>query len=1145
MDFINNIPNKIIQPVCQGVCDYKFFVNPPTGGCLDLTYVWTLDGADLKEDKNEIELDFPDEGDFELCVTAYAGNPKNNSICAQVGPQCATVKVRPLSDRNGSPRTLCYEDIALDGFKWHTQLINSSGVYRETFTQTNCCKYDSVVEFTVLPEIESQEVLYISCDNIPYRDPNGFKYPLCADHLLVGLPRSTERYKCDSTILLTSINVGLKSKWTAQCLGTQVELAPNIQLIDTCSVRGTNTLDYKWYLKADTAKQLLGSTAKLSVDTISKDYCVDVSVKVKLGTDSAVCVKTFCDTINEASSGVSTQNMVLRYCDSATFNGQTYYQTTSLTKQLKTALGCDSIINTELNIQNSSKTDLILGACDSLKVNGQIYNQSGDYTQFLQSMNLCDSILDIHATIAMSKFESLFLFQCDSAIINKQVYTQTGNYIQVLKTVDGCDSTLNIDLNISNSIRQDLSYQACDSIEISGQVYKQSGDYVQKLLSIEGCDSIVNLQIDIHSSSQTDISKTDCDSVVFNGKTYKQTGDYTERYTSANGCDSIVVLHVNIPNSNTSPLVLSRCDSITINGQHYTKSGSYSQKLISANGCDSILNIDLTIETASQANISRTGCDTVVINNMTYTQSGLYQQKLQTAAGCDSTLNIDLNIVKSSSGDTLFYSCDSIKVNGITYHQSGIYKQTLTNTNQCDSTLVIDFTRLSKSSTALSYKSCDSVVVNQQVYKQSGKYTQTFVNANQCDSTLNLNIEISKSNSANINLSSCDSTRLNGQLYIQSGNYTQTLTNTDQCDSLLNINLTVNKSSSINYSFSTCDSATINGQIYKQSGNYTQYLKSVNQCDSIINIKLTLSKSNLSTFAQEACDSIQINGTPYYTSGNYQQKLTTNNGCDSTLTLALTIKPGNPSTLDAGKDTSICEGAILQLNGIFSGPASFNWQSSSGSFDHPNNLNTNYYSDQPGKERIYLQATDECKEWLDSFAIQILPNQFVQVTGDTIIDPCKEKEITFIASGGTNYTWTPSSNIVCLDPPCSQVKLRSNVAARFTITTDGSCAFSAQLNLSESQIQSDVYFPTTFSPNGDNINDIFIPIFNCEQVTFYNLQIYDRWGNLMFESKKKDLGWNGKHNGVILNPGVYIYVMEYELHNTDRKVKGGDVTLIR
>ncbi|MBK6698624.1 MAG: gliding motility-associated C-terminal domain-containing protein [Saprospiraceae bacterium] len=62
---------------------------------------------------------------------------------------------------------------------------------------------------------------------------------------------------------------------------------------------------------------------------------------------------------------------------------------------------------------------------------------------------------------------------------------------------------------------------------------------------------------------------------------------------------------------------------------------------------------------------------------------------------------------------------------------------------------------------------------------------------------------------------------------------------------------------------------------------------------------------------------------------------------------------------------------------------------------------------------------------------------------------------------------------------------------------------------------------------------------------FYINQIYYRWENLMLESKDKNLGWNGKQNGVILNPGVYIYVMEYELHNTDRKVKGGDVTLIR
>ena len=101
------------------------------------------------------------------------------------------------------------------------------------------------------------------------------------------------------------------------------------------------------------------------------------------------------------------------------------------------------------------------------------------------------------------------------------------------------------------------------------------------------------------------------------------------------------------------------------------------------------------------------------------------------------------------------------------------------------------------------------------------------------------------------------------------------------------------------------------------------------------------------------------------------------------------------------------------------------------------------------------------------------------------------------------------------------------------------------MNLSLAQSQTEVWLPNVFSPNGDNINDVFLPVFNCEQVDFYNLQIFDRWGNLIFESLSKDKGWNGKYQDQNINPGVYPYVVQYQIHGSERKVKAGDVTLVR
>ncbi len=71
-----------------------------------------------------------------------------------------------------------------------------------------------------------------------------------------------------------------------------------------------------------------------------------------------------------------------------------------------------------------------------------------------------------------------------------------------------------------------------------------------------------------------------------------------------------------------------------------------------------------------------------------------------------------------------------------------------------------------------------------------------------------------------------------------------------------------------------------------------------------------------------------------------------------------------------------------------------------------------------------------------------------------------------------------------------------------------------------------LYIPTAFSPNEDGVNDIFRPT-ALGPLDAYRLQIYDRWGGLIFQSLDPLLGWNGEAaNGKPLDPGVYLYTLE-------------------
>ena len=640
----------------------------------------------------------------------------------------------------------------------------------------------------------------------------------------------------------------------------------------------------------------------------------------------------------------------------------------------------------------------------------------------------------------------------------------------------------------------------------------------------------------------------------FNGSSSKQNlvlslfnKNYAGRYfltiRDYDGCLYKDSIDITVLPSPTGTTFTSACDSFTINGKTYTKSGSYIQIKPSGQVCDSFITLNLMLRNSSTRQYNVSSCQFANINGVRYDQSGNYSQVLVNANGCDSILNINFKLIDATSSELNLSSCDSVVVNGMIYTKAGDYTQILKNANGCDSLLNIHFKIVTNSSTDLVLSSCDSIVVNGQTYKQSGDYTQIIKIPNACDSLVNIHYTQFQNSSEDFVLSNCDSVIVNGSVYTQSGIFKQFLKNTNSCDSTLNIQFTNLLESFSFQQLTACDSVVLNGKTFKNNAVFEIYLKNAIGCDSIITTDITILKSSTSNLQMKACDSLIINAIKYTSSGIYKQTLTNVDGCDSLLNMDLTINSTVAESLDAGKDTSICEDEILVLNGSYKGQASFLWESNGGTFASANALQTQFIPNAIGDHLIYLSSMNECSQLLDSFSVHILPKQNIQVTGDTIIDPCKE--IIFTASGGTNYTWMPFSFIECIDAACKTVRLKSPGTIHFTITTDGPCVEPASLNLSLSQILSEVYVPNIFSPNGDNVNDYFLPIIQCDRLEYYNMQIFDRWGNLLFESSLRDSGWNGKYNIENVNPGVFSYVIQYQLPGGERKIRSGDVTLIK
>lgn len=128
------------------------------------------------------------------------------------------------------------------------------------------------------------------------------------------------------------------------------------------------------------------------------------------------------------------------------------------------------------------------------------------------------------------------------------------------------------------------------------------------------------------------------------------------------------------------------------------------------------------------------------------------------------------------------------------------------------------------------------------------------------------------------------------------------------------------------------------------------------------------------------------------------------------------------------------------------------------------------------------------------------------------------------AQTGTPYSWTFQSGIPASSTAVSPGQVCYNTVGTFEIQllTEGCQIDTASVVVENFADQ----FPNAFSPNGDTNNDIFMPIVKCP-IEDYLLQIFNRWGDLVFESYDINEGWNGEVNGKPAPVDVYIYRAEY------------------
>jgi gliding motility-associated-like protein len=117
-----------------------------------------------------------------------------------------------------------------------------------------------------------------------------------------------------------------------------------------------------------------------------------------------------------------------------------------------------------------------------------------------------------------------------------------------------------------------------------------------------------------------------------------------------------------------------------------------------------------------------------------------------------------------------------------------------------------------------------------------------------------------------------------------------------------------------------------------------------------------------------------------------------------------------------------------------------------------------------------------------------------------------------------------------------------------SVTDDNSCRNTLDFQIHPSITPCDtiaptLYIPNAFSPNGDGQNDVFLV--RGEEIMSVEMSIFDRWGEQIFHTTEKMNGWDGKYNGELCAPAVYVYYVKVIFNNSEEAIRFGNVTLVR
>ncbi len=602
-------------------------------------------------------------------------------------------------------------------------------------------------------------------------------------------------------------------------------------------------------------------------------------------------------------------------------------------------------------------------------------------------------------------------------------------------------------------------------------------------------------------------------------------------------------------------------DSLVINSLQPTDTGIYTViKKVTINGCTDNFTSSYHVELHDVFTQSVSFCTgtSILIGKHIYNKSGIYNDTLKNTAGCDSILISTLSMIPKKIDTNNVRICygENIIVGTNTYNMPGIYKDSTQNIQGCYD---VTITNLDVNGFPDTLKTIicqgSSITSGSHVYTKTGLYTDTLVSSLGCDSIVTLDIMVLPLESNIITKKICEgeSFVIGSNIYNQTGIYIDTLA-TQKCDSIITLNLTVMPyiHNAITKTICAGDNVLVGSHIYDQTGFYSDTLNTTS-CDSIVTLALTvrdlphvdLGKDTTLCFGQslilnagDGFASYSWNNTlsasqyiSVNTAGSYWVEVTDTFGCTKNDTIRIPYVYPLPNA-SAGKDTTICYGKNIQLTAT--GGLNYIWT--------PGNISGATLEVRPLSTTTYHVVVSDLHQCTatDDVQLSVFPKP-TPLFSETSITHCFDNNnaLTLTANWGQSFLWKPSGETT------QRIQVINEGTYTLTATDLNGCSYSESISVTEF-CETELFVPTAFSPNGDGLNDS-MKIFG-KHFTAFKITIFNRWGEIIFNSTDENIQWNGMYKGEQMPIGTYPWTITYEnvFDNTHtEKVLNGSVTLVR